>query len=112
MIGDRIHTIRVQKRMTLSKLAEKSSVTKSYLSNIERNISTNPTIEFVEKVARALSVKPESLLGWREDETETETSSLENSFLYVKKYLLSMDDEQLIELKDYIDFILWKRTRK
>ncbi|NGY85273.1 helix-turn-helix transcriptional regulator [Bacillus megaterium] len=48
MIGDRIRTIRVQKRMTLSNLAEKANVTKSYLSNIERNISNNPTIEFVE----------------------------------------------------------------
>jgi len=108
MIGDRIRTIRVQKRMTLSNLAEKANVTKSYLSNIERNISTNPTIEFVEKVALALNMKPESLLGWEKDEV----SSLEKSFSYVKKYLLTMDDEQLIELKDYIDFILWKRNRK
>ncbi|MDF2013288.1 helix-turn-helix domain-containing protein [Priestia megaterium] len=108
MIGDRIRTIRVQKRMTLSNLAEKANVTKSYLSNIERNISTNPTIEFVEKVALALNMKPESLLGWEKDEI----SSLENSFSYVKKYLLTMDDEQLVELKDYIDFILWKRNRK
>ncbi|KNH20175.1 hypothetical protein ACS78_18400 [Priestia megaterium] len=107
MIGDRIRTIRVQKRMTLSNLAEKANVTKSYLSNIERNISTNPTIEFVEKVALALNMKPESLLGWEKD-----VSSLDNSFSYVKKYLLTMDDEQLIELKDYIDFILWKRDRK
>lgn len=110
MIGDRIRTIRVQKRMTLSNLAEKAHVTKSYLSNIERNISTNPTIEFVEKVALALNMKPESLLGW--DKDENEISSLESSFLYVKKYLLTMDDEQLVELKDYIDFILWKRNRK
>ncbi|MGA6841341.1 helix-turn-helix domain-containing protein [Priestia megaterium] len=110
MIGDRIRTIRVQKRMTLSNLAEKAHVTKSYLSNIERNISTNPTIEFIEKVALALNMKPESLLGWEKDENEI--SNLENSFLYVKKYLLTMDDEQLVELKDYIDFILWKRNRK
>ncbi|MDC7783900.1 helix-turn-helix domain-containing protein [Priestia megaterium] len=110
MIGDRIRTIRVQKRMTLSNLAEKANVTKSYLSNIERNISTNPTIEFVEKVALALNMKPETLLGWEQDENEI--SSLENSFSYMKKYLLTMDEEQLIELKDYIDFILWKRNRK
>lgn len=110
MIGDRIRTIRVQKRMTLSNLAEKANVTKSYLSNIERNISTNPTIEFVEKVALALNMKPESLLGWEKDENEI--SSFENSFLYLKKYLLTMNEEQLIELKDYIDFILWKRNQK
>lgn len=110
MIGDRIRTIRVQKRMTLSNLAEKANVTKSYLSNIERNISTNPTIEFVEKVALALNMKPESLLGWEKEGNEI--PNIEDSFSYMKKYLLTMDDEQLIELKDYIDFILWKRNRK
>ncbi|NGY85274.1 hypothetical protein F6Y05_02525 [Bacillus megaterium] len=40
-------------------------------------------------------MKPESLLGWEKNEI----SSLENSFSYVKKYLLTMDDEQLTELK-------------
>jgi len=110
MIGDRIRSIRVQKKMTLSKLAEKSNVTKSYLSNIERNISNNPTIEFVEKIALALNMKPESLLGWEKEENET--SSLGNSFSSLKNYLLTMEDEQLIELKDYIEFTLWKRHRE
>ncbi|MEM4997248.1 helix-turn-helix transcriptional regulator [Priestia sp. SB1] len=110
MIGDRIHTIRVQKRMTLSMLAEKAKVTKSYLSNIERSISKNPTIEFVEKIAFALNTEPELLLGWRKDENEI--SSLDDSFSYVKRYLINMDDEQLRDLKDYIEFILWKRNKE
>jgi len=109
MIGDRIRTIRTKKKITLSKLAEKSNVTKSYLSNIERNICSNPTIEFVEKVALALNMKPESLLGWVKEENEL--SDLEKSFLCVKKYLIFMNDEQLVELKEYMEFILWKKNR-
>ncbi|MGN7241050.1 helix-turn-helix domain-containing protein [Priestia megaterium] len=110
MIGPRIRTIRTKKKMSLSQLAERSRVTKSYLSQIERNICTNPSIEFVEKVAFALNVNPEVLLGWGQNEDEN--SNLDNHFLYVKKCLLTIDDNQLKELKDYIDFTLWKRDKK
>ena len=110
MIGQRIRTIRTKKKMSLSQLAERSRVTKSYLSQIERNICTNPSIEFVEKVAVALDVNPEALLGWGQNEDEI--SNIDNHFSYVKKCLLTIDDKQLKELKDYIDFILWKRNKK
>jgi len=110
MIGQRIRTIRTKKKMSLSQLAERSRVTKSYLSQIERNICTNPSIEFVEKVAVALDVNPEALLGWGQNEDEI--SNIDNHFSYVKKCLLTIDDKQLKELKDYIDFTLWKRNKK
>jgi len=110
MIGQRIRTIRTNKKISLSQLAERSRVTKSYLSQIERNICTNPSIEFVEKVAVALNVNPEVLVGWGQNEDEI--SNLDNHFSYVKKCLLTIDDKQLKELKDYIDFTLWKRDKK
>jgi len=110
MIGQSIRTIRTKKKISLSQLAERSRVTKSYLSQIERNICTNPSIEFVEKVAVALNVNPEVLVGWGQNEDEI--SNLDNHFSYVKKCLLTIDDKQLKELKDYIDFTLWKRDKK
>jgi len=110
MIGQRIRTIRTKKKMSLSQLAERSRVTKSYLSQIERNICINPSIEFVEKVAVALNVNPEALIGWGQNEEEI--PNLNSHFTYVKKCLLTIDDKQLNELKDYIDFTLWKRNHK
>ena len=110
MIGARIRTIRIKKNISLLQLAERSKVTKSYLSLIERNIWTNPSMGFVEKVAAALNVYPEVLLGW--GQTKDEISNIDNHFSYVKKCLLTIDDKQLKELKDYIDFILWKRDKK
>ncbi|QSF42266.1 helix-turn-helix domain-containing protein [Priestia megaterium] len=110
MIGQRIRTIRTKKKISLSQLAERSRVTKSYLSQIERNICTNPSIEFVEKVAVALNVNPEVLVGWGQNEDEI--SNIDNHFSYVKECLLTIDDKQLEELKDYIDFTLWKRDKK
>ena len=58
MIGPRIREIRSKKKISLSQLAQRSDVTKSYLSQIERNICTNPSIEFVEKIAAGLNIEP------------------------------------------------------
>ena len=48
MIGMRVKKIREQKNMTMSELAEKAGVAKSYLSSLERNLQKNPTIQFLE----------------------------------------------------------------
>lgn len=54
MIGDRIKNLRKAKRILLSELADKAGVAKSYLSTIERNIHTNPSIPFLEKIASCI----------------------------------------------------------
>jgi XRE family transcriptional regulator of biofilm formation len=61
-IGERIHLIRVEKGLSISELAKKADVAKSYLSNVERSIKTNPSVQFVEKVAQALAVPVDQLL--------------------------------------------------
>ncbi|NEW01056.1 helix-turn-helix transcriptional regulator [Bacillus megaterium] len=94
--------------MSLSQLAQRSDVTKSYLSQIERNICTNPSIEFVEKIAAGLNIEPEILVGWDKDKAFGSS----DSFAHMQKYLFDMDNEQLKELKEYIDFTLWKRSKK
>lgn len=108
MIGPRIREIRSKKKISLSQLAQRSDVTKSYLSQIERNICTNPSIEFVEKIAAGLNIEPEILVGWDKDKAFGSS----DSFAHMQKYLFDMDNEQLKELKEYIDFTLWKRNKK
>ena len=43
MIGKNIAEIRKKRGYTLSELAELANISKSYLSNIERNINKNPS---------------------------------------------------------------------
>lgn len=62
MIGKHIQQLRKEKNMSLSELAERAGVAKSYLSNIERDIQSNPSIQFLEKIAGVLGVSMESLL--------------------------------------------------
>jgi XRE family transcriptional regulator of biofilm formation len=69
-IGERIHLSRVEQGLSISELAKKADVAKSYLSNVERSIKTNPSVQFVEKVAQALGVPVDQLLYERAAKTE------------------------------------------
>ncbi|RKN86179.1 helix-turn-helix domain-containing protein [Paenibacillus ginsengarvi] len=62
MIGKRVKDLRLERGISLSELAESAGVAKSYLSMIERDIQTNPSIHFLEKLAKVLRVNVEYLL--------------------------------------------------
>lgn len=63
MIGNNINKIRKQRGLTLSELAERAKISKSYLSNIERNLNKNPSIHIVEKISAVLQVEPSVLIS-------------------------------------------------
>lgn len=63
MIGEKIKELRKEQNMTLSELAHKASVAKSYLSSIERNIQSNPSIQFIEKICNVLEMSINDLIG-------------------------------------------------
>ena len=62
MIGDRIKKLRMDKGLSLSELAERADVAKSYISSIERNLQSNPSLQFLEKISSVLGVTVDSLI--------------------------------------------------
>ena len=56
MIGDNIKKIRELKKLGVNELARRSNISGSYLSNIEKGVKTNPSIDALEKIAEALEV--------------------------------------------------------
>ncbi|MDN4861139.1 helix-turn-helix domain-containing protein [Priestia aryabhattai] len=109
MIGYRVKEIRMRKNISLSKLAERSKVAKSYLSNLERDICVNPTIDIVQKLAKALDVNPSYILNWKEIDMELE--SARDSLIYIKNKITDMDITQLEELKNHIDVTILRRKK-
>ncbi|MFZ7946398.1 MULTISPECIES: helix-turn-helix domain-containing protein [Bacillaceae] len=71
MLGTKIQKLRQERNLTLSQLAEKTDISKSYLSHIERNIQTNPSIEVLVKIAAALEVNIQTLLSPNNSTLET-----------------------------------------
>lgn len=107
MIGQRIREYRMQKEMSLSELAEKAGVAKSYLSSIERNIQSNPSIQFLEKVSDVLGVSVNTLLHAEEENPvnlDTEWEKL------VREAMASGVSKQ--EFREFLEFNKWKMENK
>lgn len=67
MVGKQIKKYRIAQNLSLSELAKRADVSKSYLSSIERDIHTNPSIQFLGKIASVLGVSVETLLQGEEE---------------------------------------------
>ena len=64
MIGNNIYKLRKQRGLTLSELAERAKISKLYLSNIEREINKNLSIQVINKIAVVLHVDLSILLKY------------------------------------------------
>lgn len=54
MYKNNLRKIRQEKNMTIRDLAEKSGVSTGYICHLEKGSRKNPTIEVMEKLAKAL----------------------------------------------------------
>ncbi|EKN69397.1 transcriptional regulator SinR [Neobacillus bataviensis LMG 21833] len=111
MIGSRIHEIRMKKGLTLSELAVRANISKSYLSNIERNLNQNPSIHIIKKIAVVLDVDVRELL---KTELYEETHQyLESEWVdFINELKQSgVKKEKIHEYKTLIEFIKWKNEQ-
>ncbi|GAJ98039.1 regulator [Geomicrobium sp. JCM 19055] len=61
-VGEKIKQLRLQNGLSITALSERSGIAKSYISSIERNIQSNPSINCLTKIADALSVPVNELI--------------------------------------------------
>lgn len=111
MIGKNIYEFRKKRGFTLSELAEKAGVSKSYLSNIERSINQNPSIQVLEKLALVLEVDLKTLLGTVKNLEELEGVDSEWLDFVHELRKAGVGKEQLREYRILLDFIRWQNTR-
>ncbi len=107
LIGEKIKQLRKEKRMSLSELAEKAGVAKSYLSSIERNLQSNPSIQFIEKISQVLDVSVNDLINDNNTIVETE---LDSEWMKIVKEAMEsgVSKEQF---KEYLEFNKWRREQ-
>jgi transcriptional regulator with XRE-family HTH domain len=110
MIGKNIYKIRKQRGFTLSELAERTGISKSYLSNIERNLKQNPSIHVVEKIALVLKVELKTLLKISSDMEAKQQLEKEWLDFICELKNTGIDKERIHEYKILIDFIKWHNT--
>lgn len=111
MIGEKIVKLRKEQGYTLSELAELAKISKSYLSNIERNLHKNPSLEIIKRIASVLHVDLSTLLDTGEGQGTQ--LFLEKEWVDFVNELkeLGMEKEQIQQYKTLIEFIKWQNER-
>jgi XRE family transcriptional regulator, master regulator for biofilm formation len=108
MVGRKIHEIRKKKGLTLTEVAERANISKSYLSNIERDLNQNPSIFIIKKLSMVLDVDVKVLLNpYFNEETQT---NLEREWIELVNELkeFGVEKDQIHEIKTFIEYIRWK----
>ncbi|MDQ0200614.1 helix-turn-helix domain-containing protein [Neobacillus ginsengisoli] len=102
MIGERIKKLRLEKKMSLSELADQAGVAKSYLSAIERNLQSNPSIQVLEKISSVLSVPVENLIL-----EQINKEDLDSDWMNLVKEAMNsgVSKEQF---RDFLEFNKWR----
>ena len=107
MIGKRIQELRIKRGLSLSELAERAGVAKSYLSAIERMIQINPSIQVLEKLSAVLEIPVQQLLV---DETITEEDSIDPEWFELAKEAMQSGISKE-EFKDFLEFQKWRQHK-
>jgi XRE family transcriptional regulator of biofilm formation len=111
MMGNNIFKIRKQRGFTLSELSERTGISKSYLSNIERNLKQNPSIHVMEKIADVLKVDIKTLLEIAVD-AEIKQLYEEEWMDFIRDLKKSgVDKERIHEYKIVIEFMKWHNDK-
>ncbi|OMP66660.1 helix-turn-helix domain-containing protein [Domibacillus epiphyticus] len=106
-IGERIRELRVGKGLSVTELASRAGVAKSYISSVERGIQLNPSIQFLHKIASVLDVSVESLITQEPSPSET----IDSEWLELAKEAMNsgISKEQF---KEFLEFQKWQKTKK
>ena len=104
-IGNRIQSLRLAKGLSLSELASRAGVAKSYLSNVERNIQSNPSIHFLGKMANSLDVPLELILYGHEAKVE---GHLDSDWQQLVKDAMSSGISKT-QFREFLEFQKWKK---
>lgn len=112
MIGSNICNLRKKKGLSLTELSTRSGVSKSYLSNIERELNRNPSIQILEKIASVLDVELKELITI--DAKQGESLGIDQGWIeFIQEFeALGISKEQIREYKTLIEFLKWQNQYK
>ncbi|AMM95085.1 helix-turn-helix domain-containing protein [Peribacillus simplex] len=106
MIGKRVKKLREEKKMSMTELADKAGVAKSYLSSLERNLQTNPSIQFLEKISAVLNIPVDALLYDAPNKENLDTDWMK----IVEEAMNSGVSKQ--QFREFIEFNKWRKDKE
>ncbi|QOR65487.1 helix-turn-helix domain-containing protein [Cytobacillus suaedae] len=111
MLGELIGNLRKQKGLTLSELAKRAQISKSYLSSIERNLNLNPSLQVVNRIATVLDVEIDAFLN--PDKKDSHQHDLDPDVIQLATELkeTGVKKEEIKHYKTLIEFIQWRKNK-
>ena len=114
IFGERLHTLRTEKKITLRELANALNMSYSALGNYERGVR-EPSIDIIKKIADFFDVSVEYILGLSDDRFRITTYDVlyGASFSTQRKLanmIDSLSDEERFAVISYIEFLISKRN--
>jgi len=97
-LGDKIRTRRLEKKLSLERLAELTESSKSYIWELENRDVPNPSAEKIGRIAAALDLTAQFLL----DHVETTPNQAVADQAFFRKYQ-TMPDETKKRLRRILD---------
>lgn len=108
MIGIRIKELRQKKGYSITELARLADVSKSYLSQIERGLQTNPSLQFLYKLSVPLDTDIDYFLkDIRPDKHENIELDEEWKKLILKAIEDGFKKEDFQEYRNFIKYQEW-----
>ncbi|AZN39492.1 helix-turn-helix domain-containing protein [Paenibacillus albus] len=108
-IGKRIQQFRTERGMSLSELAERADIAKSYISSVERGLQSNPSIQFLEKIATALDVPIHTIIyGPAAAEVE---QTLDGDWQQLLRDAMASGISKS-QFKEFLEFQKWKKNNE
>jgi XRE family transcriptional regulator of biofilm formation len=103
MIGEKIKRLRQEKGYSITELAKIADVSKSYLSQLERGVQTNPSLQFLIKIASPLGTTIQQLMG-NAQEKEKAVIELDSEWmLLIQKAMENGLNKE--DFKEYLNFL-------
>jgi len=117
VVHERIRSLRKNRRLTQSNLAEKVGVSPQVVSNWERNY-TSPDLSDLTKIAHALQTTADYLLGMsdeKEDEIREikqllETKGYDKPVFFDKKAWFGIQPDDIKQIDNYFRFLLQQKN--
>jgi len=112
MIGQKIKRLRLQKGYSITELGRLADVSKSYLSQLERGLQINPSIQFLVKVAAPLETSVQYLLEESKLKKHEESELDEEWKILIQKAIEDgLKKEDFHEYLNYIRYQSWMKEQ-
>ena len=98
LLGEKIRTLRKQKKLSLDQLAELTDSSKSYIWELENKDDPNPSAEKIGKIATVLEVTTEFLLA--ESVTSPDEEIRDEAFFRKYKRMSEPDKKKIRKIID------------